>query len=305
MTGAPRRAFEAEMTVKYCGGNPLLAETICGWGRHTVAVGLAERRTGLRCLGAQSAFSGRKRWEERYPEAAEALHQLAETHAQQDPTFRTTLASTRLTAHAALDALRAQGDGEEPWPSPSTEGSGAPASGLSAAQSGQSQTAKKDCRDRHHFYPYGKKDQAATASPHVKRWRIDCQATVVLGDVSRGGLTRGAYRACDHDRGVHEQYIPCGIVDDDSAQLRITCGRAATTSDCIVDALAAWWAGLDEAEPEAMTRLQITRDHGPESRGMRTQFLHRMVQFADAIGKPIHLLYSPPSHSKDHPIERC
>lgn len=120
MTGSQRRAFEAEMTVKYGGGNPLLADTLFGWGRQTVAVGLAERRTGIKCLGAQAAFSGRKRWEERYPEAAEALQKLAEAHAQQDPTFRTTLAYTRLTARAALDALRAQGDGEEQLPSPST-----------------------------------------------------------------------------------------------------------------------------------------------------------------------------------------
>ncbi len=80
------------MTLKYCGGNPLRAETIFGWGRQTVEVGLAERRTGMRCLGAPSACSGRKRWEDEHPEAARALRQLAEAHAQQDPTFRTTLA---------------------------------------------------------------------------------------------------------------------------------------------------------------------------------------------------------------------
>jgi Rhodopirellula transposase DDE domain len=120
MTGATRRAFQAEMALKYCGGNPLLAETIFGWGRHTVEVGLAERRTGLMCLGAQSAFSGRKPWEDTQPEAAEALWRLAEAHAQQDPTFRTTLAYTRLTAKAALEALRAQGYSEDQLPSPST-----------------------------------------------------------------------------------------------------------------------------------------------------------------------------------------
>src|SRR5256886_8293473 len=120
MMGPKRRAFEAEMTVKYCGGNPPLAETIFGWGRRTIAVGLAERRTGILCLGAQSAFSGRKRWEAQYPEAAEALRRLAEAHAQQDPTFRTTLAYTRLTAKAAGEALRAQGVPEDQRPSPST-----------------------------------------------------------------------------------------------------------------------------------------------------------------------------------------
>lgn len=120
MTGPKRRAFEAEMTLKYCGGNPLRAETLFGWGRQTVALGLAERRTGIICLGAQSAFSGRKRWEDQQPQAAETLRQLAEAHAQQDPTFRTCLTYTRLTAKAALEALHEQGYGEDHLPSPST-----------------------------------------------------------------------------------------------------------------------------------------------------------------------------------------
>src|SRR6516165_7436131 len=116
MTGPTRRAFEAEMTLKYCGGNPLMAEAVFGWGRQTVALGLAERRTGIMCLGAQAAFSGRKRWEERHPQAAQALRQLAEAHAQQDPTFRTSLTYTRLTAQAALPVLNEQGYSEEQLP---------------------------------------------------------------------------------------------------------------------------------------------------------------------------------------------
>jgi hypothetical protein len=109
MTGPTRRAFQAEMTLQYGQGNPLQAETVFGWGRHTVALGLSERRTGLMCLGAQAAFSGRQRWEDQHPEGAAGLRQRAEAHAQQDPTFRTTLAYTRLTAKAALEALGAQG----------------------------------------------------------------------------------------------------------------------------------------------------------------------------------------------------
>lgn len=120
MTGPERRAFEAEMTLKYCEGTPLMAEAIFGWGRQTVALGLAERRSGIICRGAQSAFSGRKRWEEQHPQAAQALRHLAEAHAQQDPTFRTCLTYTRLTAQSALKALREQGYNEEQLPSPST-----------------------------------------------------------------------------------------------------------------------------------------------------------------------------------------
>jgi hypothetical protein len=120
MTGSKRRAFEAEMTLKYCDGNPLMAATVFGWGRQTVALGLAEQRTGIRCLGAQSAFSGRKRWEEHHPQAAQALRHVADAHVQQDPTFRTSLTYTRLTAQAALHALRDQGYRAEQLPSPST-----------------------------------------------------------------------------------------------------------------------------------------------------------------------------------------
>src|SRR6266700_6676082 len=120
MTGPKRRAFEAEMTRKYCRGNPLKAEALFGWGRQTVALGLAERRTGMICLGAQSAFSGHKRWEDQFQQAAAALRQLADAHAQQDPTFRTCVTYTRLTAQAELQALREQGYSEEQLPSPST-----------------------------------------------------------------------------------------------------------------------------------------------------------------------------------------
>ena len=120
MTGPTRRACQAAMTLKYCQGNPPQAETVFGWGRHTVALGVSERRTGSMCLGAQAAFSGRKRWEDQHPEVAAVLRQLAEAHAQQDPTFRTTLAYTRLTARAALAALVAHGSSAKQLPSPST-----------------------------------------------------------------------------------------------------------------------------------------------------------------------------------------
>ena len=96
-----------------------------------------------------------------------------------------------------------------------------------------------------------------------------------------------------------------GIVDEDSAQLRITFGSSFKTSDFIVDAIEDWWAAFEETEQVAMTRLQIKMDNGPESSGKRTQFLQRMVAFCDAIGKPMHLLYYPPYHSKYNPIERC
>lgn len=134
---------------------------------------------------------------------------------------------------------------------------------------------------------------------------IDCKATVNIGAFSRGGHTRGDNKASDHDLGCKEKYIPCGIVDEDTGQLSVTFGSSAKTSDFIVDTLAAWWQGLTAAEQGGINRVQIKMDNGSESSGVRTQFLHRMVQFVDQIGNPIQLLYFPPYHSKYNPIERC
>ncbi len=126
-----------------------------------------------------------------------------------------------------------------------------------------------------------------------------------LGEFSRGGLTRSEVKAYDHDLGCQAKYIPWGLVDEDTGQLSITFGSSAKTSDFIVDALEARWNALPTHEQRATERLQIKMDNGPESSGVRTQFLHRMVQFADQIGKPLQLLYFPPYHSKYNPIERC
>jgi hypothetical protein len=91
MSGATRRAYQAEMVEKYCKGNARLAERVFGWNRHTVETGLGERRTGILCLSAKSVFSGKPRWEEKQPDAAEALCKIAEEYAQQDPTFKSTI----------------------------------------------------------------------------------------------------------------------------------------------------------------------------------------------------------------------
>ena len=120
MLGADRRAFLAEMTLKYCQGSARLAEVVFGWGRDSIRLGLAEKRSGLVCMGGQSAWGGNKRWEKKHPDVAQALWLLAESHAQQDPTFKSTIAFTRLTSARAIKELRAQGFDEEQLPAPSS-----------------------------------------------------------------------------------------------------------------------------------------------------------------------------------------
>jgi hypothetical protein len=134
---------------------------------------------------------------------------------------------------------------------------------------------------------------------------MDCKATVKLGEYSRGGETRGDNQALDHDMGHTEKGIPCGIVNEDSGALFLGFGGSYKTSDFIVDMLKVWWGSLTPQQQIETEMIQIKVDNGPESSGVRTQFLRRMVDWVDEIGKSLHLLYFPPYHSKYNPIERC
>jgi hypothetical protein len=68
-----------------------------------------------------------------------------------------------------------------------------------------------------------------------------------------------------------------------------------------VDTLFEWWNDLTPNQQQQTQSIQLKVDNGPESSGIRTQFLKRMVELVDQIGKPIHLLYYPPYHSKYNP----
>lgn len=76
------------------------------------------------------------------------------------------------------------------------------------------------------------------------------------------------------------------------------------TSDLWADGLGRWWdrvkGGLGHVR-----RLVIYLDNGPNCSGSRTQFLKRMVAFADATGLVVRLVYYPPYHSKYNPVEGC
>jgi hypothetical protein len=52
------------------------------------------------------------------------------------------------------------------------------------------------------------------------------------------------------------------------------------TSDFWVDGLKMWWQMVKDSMP-AIRRLVIYLDNGPNNSGSRTQFLKRMIEFAD------------------------
>jgi transposase len=79
---------------------------------------------------------------------------------------------------------------------------------------------------------------------------------------------------------------------------------ARETSDFWVDGLKLWWQAV-RARYTGVRQLVIYLDNGPNNSGTRTQFLKRLIEFADWSGLTLRLVYYPPYHSNYNPIERC
>lgn len=75
------------------------------------------------------------------------------------------------------------------------------------------------------------------------------------------------------------------------------------TSDFIVDVLADFWKSESWRFSQIKTLL-INQDNGGENNSGRTQFMKRIVEFAQKHKLNIRLAYYPPYHSKYNPIER-
>lgn len=147
--------------------------------------------------------------------------------------------------------------------------------------------------------------QAAEASDTL-RISVDTKAKVKIGEFSRGGMARGkeAVRAADHDMRPTALLAPAGILEVAAQQLNVIFGTSRDTSDFVADALELWWNHRQSAYP-GVRRLLINLDNGPEIASSRTQFMKRLVEFADRYQLTLILAYYPPYHSKYNPIERC
>ena len=110
--------------------------------------------------------------------------------------------------------------------------------------------------------------------------------------------------ALDHDFQPDQVLTPAGILLPKSGELFISMVESNATSDCIVDDLQHVWTTVKPRFPEVRTLL-LDQDNGPENNSRRTQYIKRIVDFADTNQINVRLAYYPPYHSKYNPIERC
>jgi transposase len=148
------------------------------------------------------------------------------------------------------------------------------------------------------------RNEEAKADEHILRLSMDAKATVKVGPFARGGKSRVLTRAADHDFEPIATVTPVGILLPASDELFLYGVTSKVTSDCLVDRLIDWWESV-KARFAHITTLLINLDNGPESHSRRTQFMQRLVEFAQRYHLTIRLAYYPPYHSKYNAIERC
>ncbi len=134
------------------------------------------------------------------------------------------------------------------------------------------------------------------------RISMDAKATVKVGPFARGGKSRVAVKATDHDFQSTATVTPVEIFLPASDEFFLYAVISKVTSDCLVDRLADWWESTRIRFPRLQILL-INLDNGPENHSQRTQFMQRLLEFVERYQITVRLAYYPPYHTDPrHPL---
>lgn len=114
-----RRIAMGETTSILLDGSPRIAESVFGWNRNTVELGINEFISGIRCVEDISERR-RKKAEEKNPQLLADIQQIVDPHSHADYQLRTNLAHTNITAQAVRDTLSENGWLEDDLPTTRT-----------------------------------------------------------------------------------------------------------------------------------------------------------------------------------------
>lgn len=306
VTGFERRKLLAVVAIEYCNGSPRRTESSLGFNRHAVSRGLRELELG-RPIHNLPENRGRRRIELQRPDISRITDAVLSENSQVDPKFQTTIAFTRVTAKELRQAVAAGLNvALSSLPVPRSLRRLMNRKGFSLRKVRKTQPLKKILQTDDIFGNVKAAHQRAATDQSILRISIDDKAKVKIGEFSRGGYSRRScdLHAADHDMAHCERLVPCGILEIESGQLTIGFALNSSTSDTVADNLELWWNDRKVLYRHIRT-LMIDLDNGPEVASRRTQFMKRLVAFADKHNLKIELVYYPPYHSKYNAIERC
>jgi hypothetical protein len=303
LKGSDRRQFMAEVVQGLGIGGQTLAERELGWNRRTIRKGMQEFISGEAVVDGY-ARSGLKRIEVKLPHLLEDIQVLVDPQAQTDPSFKSTRLYTRLSAaEVRRQLIEQQGYEDEELPSVETIRRRLNALGYTVKRVVKAKPQKRIPETAAIFEQIHQINQQADADPQTLRISIDAKVAVKVGEFDRGGTTRIPTVALDHDFDATTTLIPYGIFLPEFNELSLFFVSSKLTADCIVDLIEQWW----EQSKDRFTHIRnlvINQDNGPENHSRRTQFMHRIVEFAKQSQLNLQLAYYPPYHSKYNLVER-
>jgi hypothetical protein len=303
LKGHDRRVFMARVVRAFGKGGQRQAEVELHWNRRTIRKGEHELTSGLRCYDYY-AGRGRKRAEEHHPTLLADVKDIVDGQSQTDPTFKTTRLYTRLSAAEVRHQLVQQKEyADQELCTTETIRTKLNDLDYHPTRVRKSQPLKKIPETDAIFDQLGSVNQAADADDMVLRLSLDAKATVLVGQLSRGGYSRVVVKAWDHDFRPKETVTPFGIFLPRYDELHLYLTTSSCTSDFIVDCLRDFWL-TNRARFASVQTLVLNQDNGPEHHSRRTQFMNRITDLVDEFRLTVQLAYYPPYHSKYNPVER-
>lgn len=247
---------------------------------------------------------GRKRAEEHLPHLLEYIQAVVDSQSQTAPSFQSTRLYTRLTAAQVRHQLIEQkGYSQTELPTKETIRLKLNQLGYHPSRVAKSKPPKKIPETEAIFEQIAQVNTEADADPTILRISMDAKATVKIGPFEREGKTRVSTTSSEHDFQAQATLTPKGILLPDFDELFLYLSESKVTSDFIVDILEDCWQQLSQRFRGIHTFV-LNQDNGPKNNSHRTQFMKRIVQFAQNHQLNVRLAYYPPYHSKYNPIER-
>lgn len=244
LVGVDRRLFMASVVKAQGRGGALQAEQKLGWDRTTVRKGMRELESGK---PGQDAFHlrGRKPAEARLKNLEGDLRRMGEDSSQTDPTFRTTQLYRKLTSGEARRRLiEEHGYKLEEVPSERTLRRKLNALGFKPRRVAKSKPLRKIAQTDAIFEAVHRINAEAEADAGTVRISIDTKTVVPIGNLSRGGKSRRAHQALDHDLEPAAKVTPFGIHRPETAETWLCFSTGSVTADFMADRLQEIWPTL-------------------------------------------------------------
>lgn len=187
LTGADRRAFVAEVTVRLCDGRVRQAEDRFGWNRLMIRKGLRERETG-EVIPGRYEHTGRQRFEDLDAKFADDVRDIAEPQTQADPELKSERRYLNLTsAEVRTKLIEDKGWKAADLPAGRTMRRILNRMGYRLKKIRKGQPLKKTEHTDAIFANVQAVKAAARSDPETLEISGDTKAKVAIGDYSRGG----------------------------------------------------------------------------------------------------------------------